>query len=118
MPSGLLCPRTRWLVFKLSICFLNRTVHRSLHKNLITSRLSLKRGRSRENLQSAQEASVTLTPKGCVCVVHAGLLRGLNHSPQEWEKGNGAVGTLLNTFLRDLVLPGTPESRGGSMLTL
>ena len=42
--------RTRWFVFKLSICFRNRTVHKSLQRNLITSRLSVNRGRSRENL--------------------------------------------------------------------
>jgi hypothetical protein len=45
-----LVQRTRWFVFKLSICFLNRTVHKSLHRNLMTSRLSVNRGRSRENL--------------------------------------------------------------------
>lgn len=42
--------RTRWFVFKLSICFRNTKVHRSLHRNLITSNVSVKRGRSLENL--------------------------------------------------------------------
>lgn len=49
--------RTRWFVFKLSICFLNSTVHRSLQRNLITSRLSLNRGRSRENLDELVDVS-------------------------------------------------------------
>lgn len=51
--------RTRWLVFRLSICFLNRIVHRSLQRNLITSRLSVNRGRSRENLRKARGESVS-----------------------------------------------------------
>lgn len=38
--------------------------------------------------------------------------------PAGMEEGNGAAGKLPNTFLRDPVLPGTPASRGGSMLTL
>ena len=47
---GLQRARTRWLVFRLSICFLNTKVHMSLHKNLIMSNVSENRGRSLENL--------------------------------------------------------------------
>lgn len=48
---------TLWFVFKLSTCFLKRVVQRSLHRNLITSRLSVKRGRSRENLRRGHFSS-------------------------------------------------------------
>lgn len=41
---------TLWFVLRLSTCFLKTSVHRSLHRNLITSRVSLNRGRSLENL--------------------------------------------------------------------
>lgn len=41
--------RTRWFVFKLSICFLYSTPQRSLQINLMTSRWSVNRGLSREN---------------------------------------------------------------------
>ena len=44
------CLRTRWFVLRLSICLRNTNVQRSLHRNLITSKVSRKRGRSRENL--------------------------------------------------------------------
>ena len=41
---------TLWFVFRLSICFLNASVHISLHKNLIISNVSVNNGRSLENL--------------------------------------------------------------------
>lgn len=41
---------TRWLVLRLSICFRKTSVHMSLQRNLITSNVSVNRGRSRENL--------------------------------------------------------------------
>jgi hypothetical protein len=43
---------TRWLVLRLSTCLRNTRVQRSLHKNLITSNVSLNLGRSRENLRT------------------------------------------------------------------
>lgn len=51
----LLCPRpfsassttpTLWFVLRLSTCFLNTAVQKSLHRNLITSSVSPRRGRS------------------------------------------------------------------------
>jgi len=42
--------RTRWFVFKLSICLRKTSVQTSLHRNLIMSSVSAKRGRSREKL--------------------------------------------------------------------
>lgn len=56
MPSAV--ARTRWFVFRLSICFRNSIDHKSLHRNLITSRLSLKRGRSRANLHGIETIDV------------------------------------------------------------
>jgi hypothetical protein len=46
--------RTRWFVFRLSICFLKTNIQRSLQRNLITSRVSVKRGLSRENLRGGE----------------------------------------------------------------
>lgn len=43
--------RTLWFVFRLSICLRKTSIQRSLQRNLITSRVSLKRGRSLENLR-------------------------------------------------------------------
>lgn len=43
---------TRWFVLRLSICFLKTSIQRSLHRNLITSSVSVNRGRSLLNLPS------------------------------------------------------------------
>lgn len=48
--SGEATQHTRWFVFRLSICLRKTSIQRSLQRNLITSRVSLKRGRSLENL--------------------------------------------------------------------
>lgn len=48
---------TLWFVFRLSTCFRNTSVHRSLQMNLITSSVSLKRGLSRENLHIHQASN-------------------------------------------------------------
>lgn len=42
----------RWLVFRLSICFFQSSVHRSLHRNLIASRSLWGRGLPAENLHA------------------------------------------------------------------
>lgn len=43
-------PHTLWFVLRLSICFRNTIIHRSLQMNLITSRVSTILERSLENL--------------------------------------------------------------------
>ena len=45
-----LWPLTLWFVFRLSTCFLNASVQKSLQMNLITSKWSVKRTRSLVNL--------------------------------------------------------------------
>lgn len=45
---------TRWLVFRLSTCFLNTACQKSLHRNLIMSNVSPSRGLSLLYLQQAQ----------------------------------------------------------------
>lgn len=42
---------TLWFVLRLSICLRKTSIQRSLQRNLITSSVSLKRGRSLEKLQ-------------------------------------------------------------------
>lgn len=42
----------RWLVLRLSICFRNRSIQRSLQRNFIQSRGVVGRGASRENLDT------------------------------------------------------------------
>lgn len=43
--------RTLWFVLRLSICLRKTSIQRSLQRNFITSRVSLKRGRSLEKLR-------------------------------------------------------------------
>ena len=50
MVEGEIKRHTLWFVLRLSICFLKTSVQMSLHRNMMTSRVSLNRGRSRENL--------------------------------------------------------------------
>lgn len=54
----------RWLVLRLSICFLKRSVHRSLHRNFMQSRGVVGRGASRENL--CQTSAMVLGARPCV----------------------------------------------------
>jgi hypothetical protein len=51
----------RWLVLRLSICFLKSSVHRSLHRNLMQSRGVVGRGASRENLSNVSRSLEGLT---------------------------------------------------------
>lgn len=46
---------TLWFVLRLSICLRKTSIQRSLQRNLITSSVSLKRGRSLEKLQHGGE---------------------------------------------------------------
>lgn len=54
----------RWLVLRLSICFLKRSVHRSLHRNFMQSRGVVGRGASRENL--CQMSAMVFGAQSCV----------------------------------------------------
>jgi len=56
---------TLWFVFRLSTCFRKTSVHRSLQRNLMTSSVSLNRGRSREKLsrRDHQHFRASRTPR-------------------------------------------------------
>ena len=76
--SNALSIHTRWFVFRLSICFLKTSIHMSLHRNLITSNVSVNLGRSLENLAATPEswACTFLTwPGSCLNVPTGSLAR-------------------------------------------